>query len=174
MDIPEILQFVDRAVHAQTDKHLNDLQRRIIVGILKGQKYADVSKAYGYSADHVKKVSHELLHILSDVFGETVKKNNLESVLERQINVNITFGHKNNRHLKKNIIGIGTINNCPNKSTDFQKNSEYVNTELEQETPNQTKIKTIDKLRRFGLNNQQIADALEISLDVVNQIDLDE
>lgn len=172
MDIPEILQFVDRAVHAQTDKHLNDLQRRIITGILKGQKYADVSKAYGYSADHVKKVSHELLHILSDVFGETVKKNNLESVLERQINVNITFGHKNNRNFK--IIGINTINNCPDKSTDFQKHSEYVNTELEQENPNQTKIKTIDKLRGFGLSNQQIADALEISLDVVNQIDLDE
>jgi hypothetical protein len=172
MDIPEILQFVDRAVHAQTDKHLNDLQRRIIAGILKGQKYAQVSKAYGYSADHVKKVSHELLHILSDVFGEPVKKNNLESVLERQINVNITFGHKNNRHFK--IIGINTINNCPDKSTDFPKNSEYVNTELEQENPNQTKIKTIDKLRGFGLSNQQIADALEISLDVVNQIDLDE
>jgi hypothetical protein len=172
MDIPEILQFVDRAVHAQTDKHLNDLQRRIIAGILKGQKYAQVSKAYGYSADHVKKVSHELLHILSDVFGEPVKKNNLESVLERQINVNITLGHKKIR--QKNIIGIGTINNCPDKSTDFPKNSEYVNTELEQENPNQTKIKTIDKLRGFGLSNQQIADALEISLDVVNQIDLDE
>jgi hypothetical protein len=174
MDIPEILQFVDRAVHAQTDKHLNDLQRRIITGILKGQKYAQVSKAYGYSADHVKKVSHELLHILSDVFGEPVKKNNLESVLERQINVNITFGHKNNPHKNNNIIGIGTINNCSDKSTYFPKNSEYVNTELEQENPNQTKIKTIDKLRGFGLSNQQIADALEISLDVVNQIDLDE
>jgi hypothetical protein len=173
MDIQEILQFVDHAVYAQTDKHLNDLQRRIILGILKGKKYADVSKAYGYSADHVKKVSHELLHILSDVFGEPVKKNNLESVLERQINVNITFGHKNNRHFK-NIIGINTINNCPDKSTDFPKNSEDVNTELDQEKPEHTKIKTIDKLRGFGLSNQQIADALEISLDVVNQIDLDE
>lgn len=110
MDIPPILQFVDEALYAKTDKHLNDLQRRIIAGILKRQKYADVSESYGYSAQHVKKVSHELLQMLSNLFGEQVKKSNLESVLERQINVNITFATKNTRH--KNIIGIGSINSC--------------------------------------------------------------
>ncbi|MBD3559712.1 hypothetical protein H6S82_12675, partial [Planktothrix sp. FACHB-1355] len=77
MDIPQILQSVDEAVYAKTNKHLNNLQRRIIAGILNGQKYADVSENYGYSAQHVKKASHELLQILSDVFGEKVKKSNL-------------------------------------------------------------------------------------------------
>ncbi|NTW20920.1 MAG: hypothetical protein HGA42_15560, partial [Nostocales cyanobacterium W4_Combined_metabat2_030] len=163
MDISEILQIVDEAVYAKTDKHLNDLQRRIILGILKGQKYADVSKAYGYSADHVKKVSHELLHILSDVFGEPVKKNNLESVLERQINVNITFGHKNNGD--QNILGIDNINNFPAYSTNTQEKSQPVKTELQPEKLDQTNIKIIDNLRKFGLRDEQIAEALEIPLE---------
>ena len=169
MDIPQILQFVDEAVYASTGKHLNDLQRRIIAGILKRQKYADVSETYGYSAQHVKKVSHELLQMLSDVFGEKVKKSNLESVLERQINVNITFGTKNNRH--KNIIGIGSINSCPASSTPTSEKSEPLTPDSQQQSNNQIKIETIDKLRQFGLSDEQIAEALEIPLDMLNQVD---
>lgn len=172
MDVPQILQSVDEAVYAKTDKHLNDLQRRIIAGILKGQKYADVSENYGYSAQHVKKVSHELLQMLSDVFGEKVKKSNLESVLERQINVNITFGTKNTRH--KNIIGIGSIKSCPVPSTPTPKKSDPETPDFQQQSKNKTKIVTIDKLRNFGLSDEQIAEALEIPLDVVNQVDLEE
>lgn len=176
MDIPEILEFVDRSVYTKTDKHLNDLQRRIIAGILKGQKYAEVSKTYGYSAQHVKKVSHELLKVLSDVFGEKVKKSNLESVLERQINVNITLGTKKLR--QKNIIGIGTINNCPDTYTATPQTSDPIPTEFQDDDKNQgnhqVKIETIEKLRLFGLSDEQIAEALQITVDVVKQIDLDE
>ncbi|NEQ68853.1 MAG: hypothetical protein F6K21_25800 [Symploca sp. SIO2D2] len=167
MDIPQILEFVDRAVYAKTDKHLNDLQRRIITGILEGQKYAEVSKTYGYSAQHVKKVSHELLQMLSDIFGEKVKKNNLESVLERQININITLGHKKLR--QKNIIGIGTINNCPDPSTATPQTSDSIPTEFPHQSKNQVNFETIKKLRMFGLSDEQIAEALDIPVDFVNQ-----
>ncbi|NES25266.1 MAG: hypothetical protein F6K41_41790 [Symploca sp. SIO3E6] len=167
MDIPEILEFVDRAVYAKTDKHLNDLQRRIITGILKGQKYAEVSKTCGYSTQHVKKVSHELLQMLSDIFGEKVKKGNLESVLERNIKVNITFGEKNTRH--KNIIGIGTINNCPDSSTATPQTSDSDPNELPYHNENQVNFEIINKLRMFGLSDEQIAEALEIPVDIVNQ-----
>ncbi|MDZ4786220.1 MAG: hypothetical protein SGJ02_09110, partial [bacterium] len=109
MDIPQTVQFVDEAVCTKTGKHLNNLQRKIIAGILNRQKYADVAETYGYSDKHVKKVSHELLQVLSDIFGEQVKKSNLESVLERQINVNITLGNKNTNH-NKNSVSIGSIN----------------------------------------------------------------
>ena len=170
MDIPQILQFVDEAVYASTGKHLNDLQRRIIGGILKRQKYADVSGNYGYSAQHVKKVSHELLQMLSDVFGEKVKKSNLESVLERQINQTITnFGNKNNR--QKNIISIGCISSCPDSSTPTSEKSEPLTPDSQQQSNNQIKIETIDKLRKFGLSDEQIAEALEIPLDMLNQVD---
>ncbi|MEG4625591.1 hypothetical protein Q5691_15055 [Microcoleus sp. w1-18aA5] len=169
MDIPQTVQFVDRAVCTKTGKHLNDLQRRIIAGILKNQKYADVSETYGYSAQHVKKVSHELLQMLSEVFGEQVKKSNLESVLERQINFNITFGNENK--INKNLIGIGYINNCSDSSTPTP--------DKNQSTPdlhgnNQANIGKIGKLRQFGLSDEQIAEVLELPLDAVKQVNLEE
>jgi hypothetical protein len=170
MDIPQTVQFVDEAVCTKTGKRLNDLQRRIIAGILKNQKYADVAETYGYSDKHVKKVSHELLQMLSDIFGEQVKKSNLESVLERHINLTITFGDENK--INQNLIGIGCINNCPDSSTPTPEKSQP-------ETPdfhdsNQTKIETIDKLRRFGLSDEQIAEALDLPLEQVKQVNEEE
>jgi hypothetical protein len=44
MNIPPMLQSVDETVCAKTGKHLNDLQRRIIAGILNRQKYAGVAE----------------------------------------------------------------------------------------------------------------------------------
>ncbi len=171
MDSPQILQFVDRAVWAKTGKHLNNLQRGIISGILKRQRYADVAETYGYSSQHVKKASHELLQMLSEVFGKQVKKSNLESVLERHINQNITtLGNKNNQK----IIGINYINNCPNPSTSTPDKSQPENPDFQQKIKNQTKTETIEKLRQFGLSDEQIAEALDIPLEQVKQVDSDE
>jgi hypothetical protein len=58
MEVPQILQFVDESVYTKTGKHLNNLQGKIVRGILNRQKYADVAETYGYSEKHVKKVSH--------------------------------------------------------------------------------------------------------------------
>ena len=171
MDSPQILQFVDEAVYTNTGKRLNNLQRRIIAGILNRQRYADVAETYGYSSQHVKKASYELLQMLSEVFGEPVKKSNLESVLERHINQNITtLGNKNNQK----IIGISYINNCPNPSTPTPDLSQPENPDLQQKSKNQTKIETIDKLRQLGLSDEQIAEALDIPLDQVKQVDFEE
>jgi hypothetical protein len=170
MDSPLILQFVDEAVYTHTGKRLNNLQRKIISGILNRQRYADVAETYGYSSQHVKKASHELLQMLSEVFGEQVKKSNLESVLERQINPNITtLGNKNNQK----IIGISYINNCPTPSTPTPDQSQPENPDLQQKSKNQTKIETIDKLRQFGLSDEQIAEALDIPLEQVKQVDFE-
>ena len=168
MDIAQILEYVDEAVWAKTGEHLNDLQRRIIAGILQRQTYAEVAKNNGYSDKHVKKASHELLRMLSDVFGEPVKKSNLASVLERQINVNITFGNKNNRH--KNIIGIGSINNCQDPCPATPDKSQPATADAQQDSNNHINIETIDKLRGFGLRDEQIADALGLPLEAVEQI----
>ncbi|WP_449416802.1 hypothetical protein [Phormidium nigroviride] len=164
MDSPRILQFVDETVYTKTGKHLNNLQRRIISGILNRQRYADVAETYGYSAKHIKKASHELLQMLSEVFGEQVKKNNLESVLERHINLNINLGNNNTF---KNTNQISYINNCPNPSTPPPNKTQPETPDLQEESKNQTKIETIDKLRQFGLNDEQIAEALNLPLDVV-------
>lgn len=168
METPQILQFVDEVVCAKTGKHLNNLQRRIIAGILNRQKYAGVAETYGYSAKHIKKASHELLQILSEVWGEPVRKSNLESVLERQINQNINLGNNNTF---KNSNKISYINNCPNSSTPTADTSQPDTSELPQESQIKTQFETIDKLRHFGLNNEQIAEALGLPLNVVNQGD---
>ncbi|MGB7710420.1 MAG: hypothetical protein WBL95_12960 [Microcoleus sp.] len=170
MDTPQILQFVDQAVCAKTRKHLNNLQRGIISGILKRQRYADVAETYGYSSQHVKKASYELLQMLSEVFGEQVKKSNLESVIERQINQNINLGKNNN--FKNNRISY--INNCSNPSTPTADESQSETPDLQQKTKNQTKIETIEKLRQFGLSDEQIAEALDLPLEQVKQVDLEE
>ncbi|MEG4968004.1 hypothetical protein QUB11_15390 [Microcoleus sp. B6-A1] len=171
MDSPQILQFVDEAVYTNTGKRLNNLQRKIISGILNRQRYADVAETYGYSSQHVKKASYELLQMLSEVFGEPVKKSNLESVIERQINHNINLGNKNTI---KNSNKISYINNCPNPSTPTPDESQPETPDLQQKSKNQTKIETIDKLRQFGLSDEQIAEALDIPLEQVKQVDLEE
>ncbi|MEG4837562.1 hypothetical protein [Microcoleus sp. B9-D4] len=172
MDSPQILQFVDEAVCAKTGKHLNNLQRKIIAGILKNKKYADVAETYGYSSQHVKKASHELLQMLSEVFGEQVKKSNLESVLERHIHQNITTWGNNNTFKDSNKISY--INNCSNPCTRTPDETQPENPDLQQTSKNQTKIETIDKLRQFGLSDEQIAEALDIPLEHVKQVDLEE
>ena len=171
MDSPQILQFVDEAVYTNTGKRLNNLQRRIIAGILNRQRYADVAETYGYSSQHVKKASYELLQMLSEVWGEQVKKSNLESVLERHINQKITtLGNKNNQK----IIGISYINNCPNPSTPTADQRQPETPDLQEESKNQTKIETIDRLRQFGLSDEQIAEALHIPLEQVKHVDFEE
>ena len=172
MDSPQILQFVDKAVWARTGKHLNNLQRGIISGILKRQRYADVAETYGYSSQHVKKASHELLQMLSEVFGEQVKKSNLESVLERHIHQNITTLGNNNTFKDSNKISY--INNCSNPSTPNPNQNQPETPDLQEESKNKTKIETIDKLRQFGLSDEQIAEALDIPLEQVKQVDLEE
>lgn len=161
MDIHEVLQFVDEAVYLKTGKRLNDLQRGIIEGTLKHQKYSDIAENYRCTAGHAKDVGYALLQMLSDVFDEPVDKGNLKSVLERQGNLNISLGDRSS--INSNIIG------CINFG------SEQLNAtpNFQQRSKNQTKIK-IDKLRQFGLSDEQIAEALELPLEVVQQVDLEE
>jgi hypothetical protein len=98
IDVKELLKFVDESMFAKTGKRLNDLQRQVIEGALKHQKYVDIAESFERSEGHVKDTGYELLQILSDVFGEPVKKGNLKSVLERQrsITFNVSDGSMGN------------------------------------------------------------------------------
>lgn len=158
MKIHEVLQFVDSAVHLKTGKHLNDLQRGIIEGTLKRQKYVDMAESYGCSAGHVKDIGYELLQLLSDVFDEPVDKGNLRSVLERQGNLNISLGERSISGINNNIIGCVTMASEQPETSNIQQNW------------NQFKVETVAKLRQFGLSDEQIADALDLPLEVVEQI----
>ena len=167
MHVHEVLQFVEKAVYAKTGKRLNDLQREIIEGTLKRQKYDDIAENCGCSAGHVKDVGYELLQMLSDVFDEPVDKKNLKSVLERQGNLNISLGDKS---INSNRIGCINMGSEPSTRTPDKS---------QPETPdfhgnNQANFEIISKLRQFGLSDEQIAEALDIPLEQVKQVDLEE
>jgi len=104
MDTAHILQFVDEVLNAKTGKRLNDLQRKIIEGILNRQKYSDIADTYGCTPGHAKDIGYKLLQMLSDVFDEPVDKCNLESVLERQLNLNINLGDRTTNFGNSNTI----------------------------------------------------------------------
>ncbi len=161
MDIHEVLQFVDKVVYAKTGKCLNDLQRGIIEGTLKQQKYAEIADTYRLTQGHVKDVGYELLQMLSDTFGEPVEKGNLKSVLDRQDNLNISFGNSNM---------IGYINVCSDRPTATPEESQPPTPDFRRDK-HLAKIETIAKLRQFGLSDEQIAESLGLTLEEVKQVD---
>ncbi|MDB9438151.1 hypothetical protein PN450_15395 [Dolichospermum lemmermannii CS-548] len=152
MQVQQLLQLVDDALYLNTGQHLNDLQRGVIEGTLKYQKYADIAEACGCSAGHAKDVGYELLQMLSNIFDEPVDKSNLKSVLERQGNVNIFLGDKS---INQNIIGCVNIGSKPPKRKLDKK-----------------RVKKIEKLRQLGLSDQEIVEILELPLEVVQEIEV--
>lgn len=171
MDTAHILQFVDEVLSAKTGKHLNDLQRKIIEGILNRQKYSDIADTYGCTAGHAKDVGYKLLQMLSDAFDEPVDKNNMESVLERQLNLNINFGDRNNNNTHFGHSNtINYINTCSEQPTPTPDKSQPA-TPNYQDGTNQVKIEMVGKLRQLGLKDEQIAEVLGLALEVVKQMD---
>lgn len=169
MNTSEILEFVDEALNAKTGKHLNDLQRKIIEGILNRQKYSDIAHTYGCTAGHAKDVGYKLLQMLSEVFDEPVDKGNLESVLERQVNLNINLGDRNTTNFGDSNT-INYINTCSEVPTTTSDKSQPANPES-QGKKNQVKIEAVGKLRQLGLSDEQIAEVLGLALEVVKQMD---
>jgi len=166
-----VLQFVDEVVYAKTGKRLSDLQRGIIEGTLKRQKYKDIAEKYNCTTNHSKEVGYELWRMLSEIFGETVDKKHLQSILERQSNQNIIFADSN---VNSNILGSGCIINNSDSPNPTPDKSQPVTSDLQQQSKNQTQIEQVEKLRQFGLSDEQIAEVLELPLEVVKQVDLEE
>lgn len=61
MNTPEMLEFIDEVMEDKTGKSLTDLQRSILEGILKGEKYSDIGDKNGFSEGYVRDVGYELL-----------------------------------------------------------------------------------------------------------------
>ena len=169
MDTAHMLQLVDKVLSAKTGKHLNDLQRGIIEGILNRQKYSDIADTYGCTAGHAKDVGYKLLQMLSDAFDEPVDKGNLESVLERQLNLNINFGDCNTTNFWDSNT-INYINGCSELPTPTLDKSQPPTPDF-QDSANQVKIEMVGKLRQLGLKDEQIAEVLGLALEVVKQMD---
>jgi hypothetical protein len=146
------------------NERLNDLQRQVIEGALKHQKYVDIAESFERSEGHVKDTGYELLQMLSDVFEEPVSKGNLKSVLERQkSNVTVNVGDGN-------VGNFGRISNCVNFNSDRPKpKSDRVPLEKPDSQQNKQIFK-IKKLQDLGLTNEEIAELLEIPLESIESL----
>ncbi|MBP0044681.1 MAG: ATP-binding protein [Roseofilum sp. SBFL] len=83
-----MLQLVDSLVERQTGKHLDDLQKHIIMGIGQGQTYEQMAETIPgrYSENYIGDESRKLFKVLSDALGDEVKKANFCWTLERAVN----------------------------------------------------------------------------------------
>jgi DNA-binding NarL/FixJ family response regulator len=136
----EVLKIADGLVFDKTGKHLNNLQIAILKGVLEKQQYAMIAEEYKCSEGHVKDVSYELWRVLSEALGERVLHSNLKAVFER--NINAAFVH----------IGDNVCSN-PQQSKKIDKNTD-----------------SVLKLNLLGLSVEQIANALSLSIENVQEI----
>lgn len=167
MDVKELLRFVDESMFAKTGKRLNDLQSEVIEGALNHQKYVDIAESYDRSEGHVKDTAYELLQMLSDIFEEPVKKGNLKSVLERQRSTTFNVSHGS-------VGNVGDVINCVNFNGDRNK-SKLDKSLLEKTNSQENKqISKIKRLQSLGLNNDEIAEILEIPLESITSSGLKE
>ncbi|MEG4147955.1 NB-ARC domain-containing protein [Microcoleus sp. Pol12B5] len=107
MNVQEVLGFADDMVFAKTGEHLEDLQKAILLGVWKGQRYSKIAEESHCTEGHVRNVASELWQLLSDVLGENVNKLNFRSALERS-----QFAYFSN--YGKNSLQIGNVNVCDN------------------------------------------------------------
>ncbi|MEG4319109.1 MULTISPECIES: hypothetical protein [unclassified Microcoleus] len=175
MDVTKVLKYLDEQVVAQTGKHLDSLQIAILKGVLNGYKYADIAKEYQCTRGHAKDEAYALWQILSEVLGENLNKSNFRASVER-----LALDNSQYQILGNSVVG-GNINLCRNHS---QNNEKYEFEKVEsivRETPTPVndrddnieterklaKLETIPRLVKIGLTAEQIAQALDLSLEEV-------
>ncbi|HIK09201.1 MAG TPA: hypothetical protein IGS52_02860 [Oscillatoriaceae cyanobacterium M33_DOE_052] len=170
MDWQAVLQTIDELLFQQTGKHLDNLQREILQGVLNGEKYREIAQRYKCTPGHVKDEGAELWHILSEVFGEELNKSNFSATVER-------LGIANYQSpIIGNHVRVNNINLFSNSETAELDKTEAVNPESNEEnfSPGnavdkvlQTKLKTVERLAQLGLNTEQIAEAVDLPLSEV-------
>lgn len=84
MESDQLLRVADHLVHARTGKYLTDLQKNILRGTLRGDRYQDMGDCAKMTAGHLKNEGAHLWRSLSDALGEKVSKTNFRESLERQ------------------------------------------------------------------------------------------
>ncbi|MEA5516541.1 AAA family ATPase [Nodularia sp. UHCC 0506] len=116
MNVTEILQIVDKLVFTETDKHLDDLQKKIIEEVFKGKTYQQIAEIYDYDEGYIGDESRKLFKILSERLDENINKSNFCWTIERVTNSNRIISFENNN-----------ISLCPNYEQSNQKPSQQNN-----------------------------------------------
>ncbi len=175
MDWQTVLNSIDELVFQQTGKHLSNLQMGILKGVLNNEKYREIAEQYKCSNGHVKDEGYELWQLLSEIFGEKLNKSNFVPTVER-------LGFTNSQHqIIGNPVQIGNINLCNNPEITELKNRDFVNEKSDNQNTtfcqptienvlHTNKLKTVSKLIKLGLTAQQIAEAVDLPLNEIQQL----
>ncbi|MTJ48139.1 NB-ARC domain-containing protein [Dolichospermum sp. UHCC 0259] len=99
MTVTEILQFVDNLVFNKTDKHLDDLQKKIIEELFQGKTYRQIANIYDYDEGYIGDESRNLFKLLSEILGQDINKSNFCWTLERVKNCSKIVSFGNNNHI---------------------------------------------------------------------------
>mgnify|MGYP000037754967 CR=1 FL=1 len=82
MSVEEALAMVDTVIKPE---RLNAVQELVLRQCWSGQTYQEIADGSGYDADYIRVVGSRLWHILSEVFGEKITKNNIRSVIRDRL-----------------------------------------------------------------------------------------
>lgn len=83
MNITEVLQLIDERLIERDKKPLNTIQKAIFEGSWQGQSYQEIGNEYHRSETHIREEGAKLWKLLSDAFGEEIRKSNFRSTIER-------------------------------------------------------------------------------------------
>jgi hypothetical protein len=78
MTVNEALTIVETLLDYQC---LNKVQKIVFCQSWEGRSYVEIANSTGYEFDYIKDVGAKLWKQLSEAFGEKVKKDNIQSVL---------------------------------------------------------------------------------------------
>ena len=82
MTVDEAIEIAETALNYD---RLNKIQQIVFRQSWEGRSYGEIAKTTGYQYDYIKATGYELWKLLSQVFGEKVKRDNLKSVLKRYL-----------------------------------------------------------------------------------------
>ena len=115
MNVTELLHFADELVFAETGKHLNNLQKAVLQGILQEQDYEAIAKNVRRDERYLRNIGSELWQTLSKALGEKINKSNCKAVIERQI---LTLSN-----IAQDFVNFGSINLCTKNHSSKQPQS---------------------------------------------------
>lgn len=158
MDTQEVFSLIDNLVFDHTGKHLDTLQLGILKNVFDGHKYAKIAEEYNCSEGHARDKAYELWRILSEVLGEELNKSTVRSAIERFITTSSTNNIVNS-------VKIDQVTFCHNPSN----NREIENYNIYKTENNviKAKLETVPKLIGLGLKIEQIAQALDLDIQLI-------
>jgi VIT1/CCC1 family predicted Fe2+/Mn2+ transporter len=151
-DIQSLVSTVDELIFSHTGGHLDDLQQAILEGAFDHQKYAEIAKKNHRSEKYVKDIAGKLWQTLSAALGEEVSKSNIKSSLQRYYYSNFSN--------VVNSVQINRGNICTGLPEKELKPSEIYQ---------QAKLEAVTELIKEGLSIEQIARALKLPLELVQE-----